>query len=281
MSEPSDPPLREVIRRHNLWARRALGQNFLLNSNLLEKIARAAGPFLQGPVLEVGPGPGGLTRALLKEGVEHIIAVERDARFLPALEELSQAYPGRLTVHHKDARHLSLETVKPTKIVSNLPFNVATPLIVGWLGGEVWPPCFESITVMVQKEVAQRILAPCGTRAYGRLSVLCQWRAHLKHILDIPKEAFTPSPRVTSSVIQFTPRIKPFPCDRDILQRVVASAFQQRRKTLRTSLRSIGNGKHEVTRLAERIGIDLGQRAEQLRVEDFCALARAVAESSG
>ena len=274
MSDDLLPPLREVIARHGLAAKKALGQNFLFDLNLTRRIARAAGPLDDCTVIEIGPGPGGLTRALLMEGARHVIAIERDDRALAALAEISDAYPGRLTVIPGDALatdYRALSGGGRVKIVANLPYNIATPLLVGWLGGDQWPPFYESLTLMFQKEVAERIVAKPGGKDFGRLSVLCQYRATARKIFDVNRSAFTPPPKVTSSIVQLVPRLKPEPaCRLDLLERVTAAAFGQRRKMLRASLKSI---LPEPETVLHEMGIDPELRAEQLPVEAFARLA--------
>ena len=264
------PPLREVIANHGLAAKKSLGQNFLLDLNLTGRIARSAGSLEDHDVLEIGPGPGGLTRALLANGARHVTAIERDPRCLPALAEIGARYPGRLAVIEGDAlREAYRERLTPpVRIVANLPYNVATPLLTGWLSTEPWPPYYASMTLMFQREVAERICAAPGTKAYGRLSVLAQWRCHCAIAFDIPPSAFTPPPKVTSSVVQFTPRAEPLACERTKLERVAAAAFGQRRKMLRASLKSLGG----IT-LLEAAGIDGERRAETLTIEEFVTLA--------
>ncbi len=273
MAQDGLPPLREVIATHGLHARKSLGQNFLLDLNLTSKIARRAGALDQCDVLEVGPGPGGLTRALLMEGARKVVAIERDERCLPALEQVSAAYPGRLEVIHGDALEINpLDHLSPpVRIVANLPYNVGTELLVRWLTPETWPPYWQSLTLMFQKEVAQRIVAAPGSKAYGRLSVLAQWRTEARIAFELPPQAFTPPPKVTSAVVHLerleTPR---FPANARNLSRIVALAFGQRRKMLRASLKSLGPDVE--SRIAEA-GIEPTQRAEQLSVEDFCRLS--------
>lgn len=267
------PPLREVIAACQLTARKSLGQNFLLDLNLTGRIARAAAPLDDHTIIEVGPGPGGLTRALLFEGAKQVIAIERDERVMPALEEISNHYPGRLKVIEGDALAVNWEKLinGPAKIVANLPYNIATPLLTGWLGGEIWPPWFSSLTLMFQKEVAERIVAEPGSKTFGRLSVLSQWRSEAVKLFDIDRRAFTPAPKVTSSVVQITPIVDARPaCRSDTLQRVTAAAFGQRRKMLRSSLKSLTS---EPGVLLGRAGLDPQLRAEQLDVSDFCTLA--------
>ena len=277
MSEDALPPLREVIARHGLAAKKALGQNFLFDLNLTRRIARAAGPLEGFTVIEIGPGPGGLTRALLMEGATNVIAIERDDRALAALAEISAAYPGKLTVIPGDALqtdYARLAAGTPTKIVANLPYNIATPLLIGWIGSSEWPPFYESLTLMFQKEVAERIVAKSGGKEFGRLSVLCQYRATAKKLFDVNRSAFTPPPKVTSSIVQLTPKAKPEPeCRLEVLERVTAAAFGQRRKMLRASLRSL---LPEPEALLGELGIDPELRAEQLPVEAFARLAQRI-----
>jgi 16S rRNA (adenine1518-N6/adenine1519-N6)-dimethyltransferase len=272
------PPLREVIRRHGLTARKSLGQNFLLDLNLTARIARAAGPFADVTVVEVGPGPGGLTRALLAAGAERVIAIERDQRCLAALAEIAARHPHRLTVLAGDA--LAVDPVpelggKPARIVANLPYNVATALLVKWLIIEPWPPWYDSLILMFQREVAERIVAAPGSKSYGRLSVLAGWRAHARILFDVAATAFVPPPNVTSSLVRLEPRPMPLACDRGALERVTEAAFGQRRKMLRQSLKSLGV---DPLALLRRAGIDPTTRAEDVPVEGFVALARAFAE---
>jgi 16S rRNA (adenine1518-N6/adenine1519-N6)-dimethyltransferase len=275
MNEPL-PPLREVIARHGLLARKRLGQNFLLDLNLTRRIARAAGPLSGHSIIEVGPGPGGLTRALIAEGAHHVIAIEKDARAIPALQEIAAAFPGRLSIIARDALEVDWRTLArgKAKIVANLPYNVATPLLTGWLNEEPWPPWYESMTLMFQKEVADRITASPHSKAYGRLSVLAQWRARATKLFDIDRRAFTPPPKVTSSLVQIVPGVASNGELRSAdIERVTAHAFGQRRKMLRASLRGLGV---EVETLLERIGIDPTARAEQLSIQDFVRLAVAL-----
>src|SRR3954462_11211644 len=260
------PPLRDVIRRHGLAAKKSLGQNFLLDLNLTGRIARAAGPLDGVTVIEIGPGPGGLTRALLTEGARRVIAVERDQRAIAALEEIAAHYPGRLTIVAGDA--LEFEPTphrdgSPARIVANLPYNIATALLVSWLTTEPWPPWYDRLVLMFQREVAERIVAQPGSKTYGRLSVLAGWRTEAKILFDIAPSAFVPPPKVTSSVVQLIPRDKPLACDRPALERVTAAAFGQRRKMLRASLKSLGI---DPIPLIENAGLDPTARAEDISV---------------
>jgi 16S rRNA (adenine1518-N6/adenine1519-N6)-dimethyltransferase len=272
------PPLGEVIARHGLRARRSLGQNFILDLNLTARIARAAGDLSAVTVVEVGPGPGGLTRALLAADAKHVVAIERDERCLAALEEIATRYPGRLTIVVADALALDIATIAapPIKVVANLPYNIATPLLIGWLKAEPWPPWYRSLTLMFQREVAERIVAEPDDDAYGRLGVIAGWRTGARILFDVSPRAFTPPPRVTSSVVELVPRKSPLPCNTASLERVTAAAFGQRRKMLRQSLRSLGPDPLEL--LAEA-GIDPTQRAENVDIAGFVALARAVERS--
>jgi 16S rRNA (adenine1518-N6/adenine1519-N6)-dimethyltransferase len=266
------PPLREVIAAHGLRAKKALGQNFLFDFNLTRRIARAAGPLDGATVYEVGPGPGGLTRALLAEGAAKVIAVERDARCLPALAEIAAAWPGRLEILSADALTVDEAALLPpgTRIAANLPYNVGTQLLIRWLTAPAWPPVWQSLTLMFQKEVAQRITAMPGGEHYGRLSVLAQWRAHAKILFDVPRQAFVPPPSVTSSVVRLEPLAAPLaPCDLGDLERVTAAAFGQRRKMLRQSLKPLGG-----EALIAAAGLDPTARPEDLGVAQFAALAR-------
>lgn len=268
------PPLRDVIAAHDLAAKKSLGQNFLLDLNLTRKIARAAGAAEGGVFYEVGPGPGGLTRALLSEGAERVIAVERDSRCLPALAEIATAYPGKLEVINADALELDERAILPAgvRIASNLPYNVGTGLLIKWLTSEGWPPFWSSLTLMFQREVAERIVAKPGSEHYGRLSVLVAWRTKAKIQFDVNRNAFVPPPSITSSIVQLTPLSEPAaPAELKKLEAVTAAAFGQRRKMLRQSLKPLGG---EV--LLEQAGIDPTARPETLSVEQFAALARAL-----
>lgn len=275
------PPLREVIARHGLVAKKSLGQNFLLDLNLTARIARAAGDLAGSDILEVGPGPGGLTRGLLAEGARRVLAIEKDDRCLPALAEIAAAYPGRLEVLNADALALDIHgrLSPPIRVVANLPYNVGTELLVRWLTPPVWPPFWQSLTLMFQKEVAERIVARPGTKAYGRLAILAQWRCEAKIVLTLPPEAFTPPPKIHSAVVQLTALADPrYPADPAILSEVVAAGFNQRRKMLRASLRGIAPG---IEALLEAAGIAPTARAEEIDLERFCTLARAVAAQRG
>jgi 16S rRNA (adenine1518-N6/adenine1519-N6)-dimethyltransferase len=271
------PPLREVIARHGLMAKKALGQNFLLDLNLTSRIARASGPLEGATVVEVGPGPGGLTRALLAGGAGRVIAIERDARCLPALAEVAAAYPGRLEVIEADALKVDMAALTggaPARIVANLPYNVGTSLLTGWLTGEAWPPWYQSLTLMFQKEVAQRIVAAPGSDPYGRLGVLCGWRTEARIMFDVAPSAFVPPPKITSSVVHLVPRAAPLPCSVKMLERVTLAAFGQRRKMIRQSLKGLVS---DPMPLIEAAGLDPTERAENLTIEDFCRLARLAA----
>lgn len=269
---PPLPPLREVIARHGLSANKAFGQNFLFDLNLTGRIARAGGPLDAGTIIEIGPGPGGLTRALLDHGAAEVIVIERDRRFLPVLAEIDAAYPGRLSVIEGDALKIDAAKLgsRPRRIIANLPYNVATPLLMNWLAEGT---AFASLTLMFQKEVADRLVAQPRTKDYGRLTIAAQWRAEVKRLFDVPPRAFTPPPKVTSTIVQLIPRAEPlFPADAVMLERVAAAAFGQRRKMLRQSLR-------QVSPLAEEVLVSAGiaptARGEELSIEQFCALARA------
>ena len=268
------PPLREVIRRHSLSARKSLGQNFLLDLNLTARIARAAGPLDDATVIEIGPGPGGLTRALLAMGARHVIAVERDERALPALEEIAQRYPGRLEIVCADAQHFDPRPwlgARRAKIVANLPYNIATALLIDWLSIEPWPPWYDTMVLMFQREVAERVVAHENDEAYGRLGVLANWRAETKILFDISPAAFVPQPKVTSSVVRLVPRQVPEVCDRRALEQVAAAAFGQRRKMLRQSLKSLAI---DPARLVAAAQIDETRRPETVSVGGFVAMAR-------
>lgn len=270
------PPLREVIETHQLLARKSLGQNFLLDLNLTAKIARQAGDLTDCDVLEIGPGPGGLTRGLLAEGARKVLAVEKDSRCIPALAEVAAAYPGKLEVIEGDALEVNPLThlTPPIRIAANLPYNVGTELLVRWLTPKAWPPFWQSLTLMFQREVAERIVAQPGTKAYGRLALLAQWRADARIVLSLPPEAFSPPPKVHSAVVHLTALEEPrFPADPGTLNKVVAAAFNQRRKMLRASLKSVSPDIEDHLNAA---GIPPTERAEQVSLEAFCALARSV-----
>ncbi|HEU5017141.1 MAG TPA: 16S rRNA (adenine(1518)-N(6)/adenine(1519)-N(6))-dimethyltransferase RsmA [Pseudolabrys sp.] len=270
------PPLRDVIRRHGLTARKSLGQNFLLDLNLTSRIARAGGALDGVTVVEVGSGPGGLTRALLAEGARRVIAIERDDRAIAALEEIGAHYPGRLTIVPGDALEFDSRAEiagEPARVIANLPYNIATPLLIGWLTTEPWPPWYDALVLMFQREVAERIVAAPGGKSYGRLSVLANWRCETRLMFDVSPAAFVPPPRVTSSVVRLVPRAAPPPCDAHALQRVTEAAFGQRRKMLRQSLRSLGV---ETSALLAAAEIEPTARAENIEVEGFVRLARAL-----
>jgi len=295
------PPLRETIRRHGLSAKRSLGQNFLLDLNLTARIARAAGPLEGVTVVEIGPGPGGLTRALLTQGARQVIAIERDPRAIAALGEIAAHYPDRLAVIAGDAMEMewqsppsvggrqmtddrrqieepNLPSAVPRppssdmRIIANLPYNIATALLVRWLSVETWPPWYDQMALMFQREVAERIVAVPGSKSYGRLAVLAGWRTHAKILFDVAASAFVPPPKVTSSVVQLVPRAAPLPCAHATLARVTAAAFGQRRKMLRQSLRLLGDPQP----LFDATDIDPTSRAEDIVVEGFVALANAL-----
>jgi 16S rRNA (adenine1518-N6/adenine1519-N6)-dimethyltransferase len=269
------PPLREVIARHGLSAKKQLGQNFLLDLNLTAKIARAAGPLAGVTVIEVGPGPGGLTRALLAEGARRVVAIERDERALPALAEIAAAYPGRLEVIAGDAMSIDYATLAdgPTRIVANLPYNIGTELLVRWLSAELWPPFYESLTLMFQREVAERIVAKAGEDAYGRLAVLAGWRTDAEIAFNVSRSAFTPPPKVTSAVVHLVPKpVDPSVRLRD-LEAVTRAAFGQRRKMVRQSLKSTGV---PVEHLLEAAGLKGDERAETLSLDAYLKMAEAL-----
>ena len=277
------PPLREVIRALGLTAKKSLGQNFILDLNLTGRIARTARPFQDVTIVEIGPGPGGLTRALLSEGAESVIAVEKDRRFLPALAMIAAHFPGRLTVIEADALEVDCAALIPpgrkARIVANLPYSVATPLLTGWLKTEPWPPWWDRMVLMFQREVAERIVAPAGGKAYGRLAVLSQWRAECRILFNLPPRAFTPPPKVASALVEFVPRpeLASVGGPAALLERLTATAFGQRRKMLRASLRALPGALEAL----EAVGIDPVLRAEQISVADFCALSAAIAAHRG
>jgi 16S rRNA (adenine1518-N6/adenine1519-N6)-dimethyltransferase len=268
------PPLREVIRKHGLTPKKSLGQNFLFDLNRTARIARAAEPLENVTVVEIGPGPGGLTRALLSLGARRIVAVERDERAIAALQEIAAHYPGRLDIVSGDALKVDLrEHLGPerARIVANLPYNIGTALLIGWLTTEPWPPWYDSMVLMFQREVAERIVARVGDKAYGRLAVLAGWRTEAKILFDVAPTAFVPPPTVTSSVVRLVPRAEPLPCDAVALQRVTEAAFGQRRKMLRQSLKTLGV---DAGALLASAGIEPTARAEEIDVEGFVTLAR-------
>ena len=278
MTTPTLPPLREVVARHGIAARKGLGQHFLFDLNLTGRIARTAGPLAGKTVIEIGPGPGGLTRALLDAGAERLVAVERDARCIDALREVAEAYPNRLEIIEGDALKVRAASLGPTPrvIVSNLPYNISTVLLRNWFD-EL--DAIESMTLMFQREVARRLAAPPGGKDYGRLSVLTQWLCEVSLAFSLPAAAFTPPPKIDSAVVRFTPRTTPLaPARKDILEKTTATAFGQRRKMLRASLRSLGG---DAEALLKDAGIDPTRRAETLSVTEFCALARAVEKREG
>jgi 16S rRNA (adenine1518-N6/adenine1519-N6)-dimethyltransferase len=265
------PPLREIIAKYGLNAKKSLGQNFLLDLNLTLRIARQAGEIEHCDVLEIGPGPGGLTRALLAAGARRVVAVERDNRCIPALIEIANTYPGRLEIIEGDALTIDhAKLVEPdARIIANLPYNIATPLLLRWLGTKPWPPFYQSLTLMFQREVAERICAEPGMNAYGRLAVMANWRCETRIAFDISRQAFTPPPKVTSSVVQLVPRQKPAECTVSNLEKITAAAFGQRRKMLRSSLKSVGG-----EQLLQKCAIDPQRRAETLSVNEFVCLSR-------
>ena len=283
------PPLREIVAAHGLAAKKSLGQNFLFDLNLTRRIARAAGPLEGVTVVEVGPGPGGLTRALLLEGAAEVIAIERDTRCLPALAQIASVYPGRLRVIEADALAVDLADLAKSanggkvRICANLPYNVGTALVVKWLEGETWPPAFDRLTLMFQREVAERIVATPAERAdYGRLAVLCGWRTQAKILFDVPPAAFTPPPSVTSSVVELIPRETPEPCDGALLVAAAQSAFGQRRKMLRQSLKSFAAAHGlDVGALIAAADLAPTARAEEIDVSGFVRLARVAEQIRG
>lgn len=278
MASDGLPPLREVIAKHDLAAKKSLGQNFLLDLNLTGRIARAAGNLDQTTVIEIGPGPGGLTRALLAHGAKRVVAVERDERTLPALADIAAHYPDRLQVVSGDAMTIDARSLlaqgESCRIVANLPYNIGTALLINWLETMPWPPYFESLTLMFQREVAERIVAtPEQQKDYGRLAVISNWRCETKILFDVSPSAFTPPPKVTSSVVQLIPRPDPIPCKINTLSQVTAAAFGQRRKMLRQSLKPLGG---DPLVLLDMVGIEPTLRAETVPVEGFVALAEAL-----
>jgi 16S rRNA (adenine1518-N6/adenine1519-N6)-dimethyltransferase len=272
------PPLRNIIVNHGLDAKKSLGQNFLLDLNLTSKIARLAGDISGHDVLEVGPGPGGLTRGLLAAGARRVVALEKDPRCMPALAQISAAYPGRLDVFNADALEFDMrgQLTGPVRVVANLPYNVGTELLVRWLTPKDWPPFWSSLTLMFQKEVAERIIAKPGTKAYGRLGILAQWKSTPSVVMELPPEAFTPPPKVRSAVVHLEALAEPrFPAPAGLLSSTVAMAFNQRRKMLRSSLKSAAPDIESALRDA---GLEPTARAEEISLEGFCALARRLAK---
>lgn len=270
------PPLREVIRAHDLVAKRQLGQNFLLDLNLTAKIARLAGDLSQCDVLEIGPGPGGLTRGLLVEGARRVLAIEKDPRCIAALDDIAKVYPGRLTILNADALtlHPADHLTAPVRIIANLPYNIGTELLIRWLTPAQWPPFWQSLTLMFQKEVAERIVAKPRTEHYGRLALLAQWRCDAKIVLHLPPEAFTPAPKVHSAVVHLTRLDTPrYPANEALLARISTLAFGQRRKMLRSSLKSL---RPDIDTLLEQVGIPPTARAEEIGLDRFCALSLAL-----
>jgi 16S rRNA (adenine1518-N6/adenine1519-N6)-dimethyltransferase len=275
------PPLREVASAHGLLAKKSLGQNFIFDLNLTRRIARAAAPLTDTTIVEIGPGPGGLTRALLAEGAQEVIAIERDVRCLAALAEIANHYPGRLEVIEGDALEVDLAKLvggaKPARVCANLPYNIATALLVRWLESEPWPPWFDRLTLMFQREVAERIVAsPAERAAYGRLAVLCNWRCETRILFDVAASAFTPPPKVTSALVELVPRTVPMPCEARLLSEVTQAAFGQRRKMLRQALKSLAGC--DARNVLVRAGLDPTSRAEEIGIAGFAALARALKE---
>ncbi len=281
------PPLRDVVARFDIAPKKALGQNFLFDLNLTRRIARAAGPLEGATVVEIGPGPGGLTRALLAEGARRVVAIERDARCLAALAEISAHYPDRLEIIEGDALEIDMQGLcaryasdGPVRVCANLPYNISTVLLTRWLEADVWPPAWDRLTLMFQREVAERIVATPAERVdYGRLAVLCGWRTQAHILFDVAPSAFTPPPKVTSSVVQLKPRERPEACDRRVLLTVAQAAFGQRRKMLRQSLKAVAPG-GDAEALLAAAGIAPTKRAEEVEVAGFVALARAVARAA-
>lgn len=278
------PALRHVAAAHGLLAKKSLGQNFLFDLNLTRRIARAAGPLTNATVVEIGPGPGGLTRALLAEGARKVIAIERDARCIPALAEIAAHYPGRLDVIEGDALHIDFAAFLvhggTARVCANLPYNIATELLTRFLETEPWPPWFDRLVLMFQREVAERIVAdPSERAAYGRLSVLANWRCETRILFDIPATAFVPPPKVISTLVELVPRSAPLSCDGKLLSQVTRAAFGQRRKMLRQSLRPLAGG--DAGRLLAEANIDPSLRAEEIGIEDFVGLARAIERLRG
>ncbi len=270
-------PLRDVIRKFDLQARKSLGQNFLLDLNLTERIARSGGDLQDTHIIEVGPGPGGLTRSLLAAGAAHVTAIERDPRCIGALQEIAARWPGKLTIVEGDALSVDIASLasENTRIVANLPYNIATPLLVGWLQTDPWPPWFRRLTLMFQLEVAERITARPGTKAFGRLSILAGWRADAHILFKVPPEAFSPAPKVVSAIVDLVPRASPEPCDVTALETVTRVAFGQRRKMLRASLKGLWPDPEPVL---TRAGVSPTARPETLSVSQFVALANCITD---
>lgn len=277
------PPLRDVVARFDIAPKKALGQNFLFDLNLTRRISRAAGPLEGATVIEIGPGPGGLTRALLAEGARRVVAIERDARCLAALAEISAHYPARLEVIEGDALDIDMQALcarlasdGPVRVCANLPYNISTVLLTNWLEADVWPPAWDRLTLMFQREVAERIVATPAERAdYGRLAVLCSWRTQARILFDVAPSAFTPPPKVTSSIVELRPRQQPMECDKRALLAITQAAFGQRRKMLRQSLKSVALG-GDAEALLRAAGIEPTRRAEEVGVAGFVALAKAL-----
>ena len=272
------PALRDVITGHSLNAKKSMGQNFLLDLNLTSKIARLAGDLEGHDVLEVGPGPGGLTRGLLAAGARRVVALEKDSRCIPALNDIARAYPGQLDIFNADALNFDISThlKAPIRIVANLPYNIGTELLIRWLTPKEWPPFWDTLTLMFQKEVAERIIATPRSKAYGRLAILAQWKTDPKIVMELPPEAFTPAPKVYSSVVHFDALLEPrFPAPAGLFSSTVAMAFNQRRKMLRSSLKSASP---EIETVLRDAGLEPTARAEEISLEGFCALARRLAK---
>ena len=272
------PALRDVISDHSLNAKKSMGQNFLLDLNLTSKIARLAGDLESHDILEVGPGPGGLTRGLLAAGARRVVALEKDSRCIPALNDIARAYPGQLDIFNADALNFDISThlKAPIRIVANLPYNIGTELLIRWLTPKEWPPFWDTLTLMFQKEVAERIIATPRSKAYGRLAILAQWKTNPKIVMELPPEAFTPAPKVYSSVVHFDALLEPrFPAPAGLFSSTVAMAFNQRRKMLRSSLKSASP---EIETVLRDAGLEPTARAEEISLEGFCALARRLAK---
>lgn len=277
MSQIDDlPPLRDIVRNHELLAKKSLGQNFLFDLNLTSRIARSAGSLAGHTIVEVGPGPGGLTRAILAAGAEKLVVIERDSRCIPALQEIAAYYPGRLQIVEGDALEIDPEAFlegRPARIIANLPYNVGTALLTGWISKSEWPPWWSSLTLMFQREVAERIVADeRDTKNYGRLGVLCGWRTEARIMFDVPPSAFVPPPKVTSSIVHIEPRQSPLPCRVRALEAVTRAAFGQRRKMLRQSLKGL---MPNPISLLQQVGINETARAEEIPIEGYVALANA------